>query len=107
MTIYVDPLVAFGWRLRGKTIKNCHLFTDGPIDELHALATRIGMQRSWFQISAGGVPHYDLAEGGRIAAIAEGAVEVDRHQAVAIWREIKKRAIDELDIPAFLRRGND
>jgi hypothetical protein len=85
VTVYVDPLVNNGWRLRGRGVRNCHLFTDGPIEELHAIAATIGMKREWFQGKAS-TPHYDLTPVRRAAAIEAGAVPVDRRQAVAIWR---------------------
>lgn len=60
----------------------CHLFADeADCPELHAFAARIGMRRSWFQGN-----HYDLTPGRRYAAVVAGAKEVDRAEAVAIWR---------------------
>ena len=50
----------------------CHLFAD-TLDELHAFAERIGLLRSWFQGD-----HYDLTPKRRAAAVAAGALEVDR-----------------------------
>ncbi len=86
MTVYVDPLGDFGWVLRGRPTQSCHLFTDTlELDELHRVAAAAGMKRSWFQDSKS-APHYDLTPSRRAAAIAAGAVEVDRHAAVAIWR---------------------
>ncbi len=52
MTIFVDPLMGHGLKLRGHTVHNCHLFSDTDVDELHAFAERIGMDRTWFPISA-------------------------------------------------------
>lgn len=54
MAIYVDQLRNWGWRLG----PSCHLFTDGPNEELHAFAARLGLKRAWFQKSTSG-PHYD------------------------------------------------
>jgi len=86
MTVYVDPLHAWGWRLRGRETPSCHMFTDTPeLDELHVLAARIGMKRTWFQPHRL-APHYDLTPSRRAAAVAAGAVEVDRRRAVEIWR---------------------
>jgi hypothetical protein len=89
MTIYVDPLMSNGWQLRGHAVQNCHLFTDGPLDELHSFAAQIGMKRAWFQDKS--TPHYDLTPTRRKLAVAIGAVEVDRRQAVAIWRAQRER----------------
>jgi hypothetical protein len=88
MTVYVDPLMSHGWILHGRSVKNCHMFTDGTLEELHAIAARIGMRRSSFQASAS-IPHYDLTPERRAAAVRAGAVEVDRRQAVTIWRALR------------------
>lgn len=69
---------------------SCHLTTDGPIDELHAFAARIGMKRAWFQ-TPDCVPHYDLTPMRRDAAIAAGAVFVPARQQ-ARERIEKRRA---------------
>lgn len=92
MTVYVDPLMNHGWMLRGHVTANCHMFTDQlNLSELHEMAKRIGMKLAWFQGEAS-VPHYDLTGSRREAAIAAGAVEVDRRQAVGIWRA--RRALE-------------
>lgn len=86
MTVYVDPLEDFGWVLRGRRVQSCHMFTDTvELDELHRVALAIGMKLSWFQDKKS-CPHYDLTPSRRAAAIAAGAVEMDRRGAVAIWR---------------------
>lgn len=86
MTVYVDDLAEYGWVLRGRQVPSCHLFTDtADLEELHAIAAKIGMQRRWFQDKRS-APHYDLTPSRRAAAVALGVVAVDRHQAVAIWR---------------------
>jgi len=98
VTIYVDPLMHNGWILRGRAIANCHLFTDElELDNLHAFARAIGMKRDWFQhkpLDIGSLPHYDLTPRRRAAAIAAGAVEVDRREAVRLWRA-RREAIAE------------
>ncbi len=87
MTIYVDPLLDHGWMLSGRMVKSCHMFTDSvELDELHALATRIGCRRTWFQ-NKNQTPHYDLTLSRRVDAIAAGAVPVTRRQAVELWRK--------------------
>lgn len=74
--IYVDPLMehnAFGHRYW------CHMGTDdhsgSGLEELHAIARRIGLRRSWFQDKPYH-PHYDVTASKRPAAIRAGAVEV-------------------------------
>ncbi|NOK05811.1 MULTISPECIES: DUF4031 domain-containing protein [Myxococcus] len=101
MTVYVDALVNYG--LRGKSAQvrrvfakgSCHLFTDSlDLTELHAVAARIGMRRAWFQTD-GDLPHYDLNGERRAAAVAAGAVEVDKYKTVEcirLHRAAKRRA---------------
>lgn len=87
MTIYVDALESWGWKLRGRTVRSCHMFTDSTdIEELHVFAERIGMRRSWFQPHRV-APHYDLTGTRRALAVRLGAVEVGRREASAIWRQ--------------------
>lgn len=86
MAIYVDPLMSWGWRLRGRIVKSCHLFTDEmDLGELHRIAAIIGMRRDWFQ-DAPSAPHYDLTPSRREHAVRLGAIEVSRARAVEIWR---------------------
>lgn len=87
MTVYVDVLMNHGWKLRGHPTKNCHMFTDGDIEELHEIAEAIGMKRSWFQDKH--IKHYDLHARRRQKAVELGAIEVSRREAVKIWRTIK------------------
>lgn len=95
MAIYVDHLESWGWQLRGRTVKSCHLFTDElDLAALHRMAADIGMKRAWFQDKPI-APHYDLVASRRAHAIELGAVEVDRHQAVAIWR-LRRQALAAL-----------
>lgn len=92
MTIYIDPLVNWGWVLRGREVESCHMFTDSvDLSELHHMALAIGMKRAWFQNKS--TPHYDLVASRRIKAIELGAVELDRDQAVAIWRARRGAAV--------------
>jgi hypothetical protein len=86
MTIYVDSLESWGWRIRGRTVQSCHMFTDSvDIEELHAFAEQVGMRRAWFQPHRV-APHYDLTSSRRTLAVKAGAVEVGRRDASEIWR---------------------
>lgn len=93
MTVYVDDLRAWGWVLYGRQVDSCHMTSDGlQLDELHAMAARIGLQRRWFQPGrAGRCPHYDLTASRREAAVAAGAVEISSKQLVLIQRERHQR----------------
>jgi hypothetical protein len=67
------------------------MFSD-DIEELHGLAERIGLKRSWFQLkpkpNGRGFPHYDLTGAKRAQALHAGAVSVERDEAVRLWREL-------------------
>lgn len=98
MSCYVDPLFvmqsrnAQAFRVGARSGHRwCHLFTDGPLEELHTLAAGIGMKRSWFQADAD-VGHYDLTPSKREAALGAGALEVDRRRAMEIWRATREAA---------------
>lgn len=70
MTVYVDQFPG-GW---GKWTGGGHLTTT-DIDELHAMAAKIGLKREWFQDKT--FPHYDCQRRIRGLAVAAGAVERD------------------------------
>lgn len=72
MTIYVDQLPSSGW---GKWNSGAHMLGN-DLDELHAMAKRIGLKRSWFQ-SQSTFAHYDLTASKRALAIGAGAVEIE------------------------------
>lgn len=98
MSVYVDPLMGCVPNPRWKWDKSCHLVAD-TLQELHAFAARLGLKRAWFQdfrrgAEPGqllGVQHYDLTEGKRAAAVAMGAVEIDRVRMVELMREQRAR----------------
>lgn len=76
MAIYVDPI--HDWGANGKW---CHMATDGDIQELHDMAQRIGLKRTWFQDHPLH-PHYDLRPSKRLMAVGRGAIEVTRVELV-------------------------
>lgn len=71
MTVYVDDMRApFGRMVM------CHMMGD-TLDELHAMADRIGVARRWFQgPPKHRFPHYDIALSKRVLAVQAGAEEV-------------------------------
>lgn len=81
--VYVDAPV---WPYRGMMM--CHMFAE-KVEDLHAMADRIGVQRRWFQ-NKPGFPHYDICKSKRALAVARGAVEVNRRQFVAIVDRLRK-----------------
>lgn len=70
MTVYVDRLPAKGW---GKWNSGAHML-GSDIDELHAMASQIGLKRAWFQDKSH--QHYDLTASKRALAVEAGAVEI-------------------------------
>lgn len=89
MAVYVDALMHYGAQsgfFKGKA--SCHMFAD-TLDELHEMAAKIGMKRSWFQ-DEGSLQHYDLVQSRRNLAIVYGAIEItDRKQLVTKWNELR------------------
>lgn len=96
MTIYVDTAMIPA-KVGRYDSRWCHLMS-GDLDptELHEFASRIGLLRSWFQPGfrlgsrTNTCPvgdHYDVTEGKRRAAVAAGAVELDRDGFIALMRK--------------------
>jgi hypothetical protein len=101
--IYVDALMNHGWILHGHATRSCHMFAgpEDPLEELHVFAERIGLKRRWFQEKS--TPHYDLTPARRRAAVAAGAVELDRKAAVRVWRA-RRGAVQTSAQPPHLER---
>jgi hypothetical protein len=81
MSIYVDTAM---FLLRERRM--CHMFSP-DLEELHAMAARIGIERRWFQdplTMRVSWPHYDIDEPRRLAAVGHGAIECDKYQTVAM-----------------------
>ena len=77
MSVYVDDAsIPYGRMLMS------HLVADS-LEELHAMADRIGVARRWFQRDAS-TPHYDVCRAKRALALRYGAVALDR-RAMAAW----------------------
>lgn len=87
MSVYVDPLINYGWKYGA----SCHLTAD-TVEELHVFAQSIGMKRGWFQLSAGKeIPHYDLTGSKRKLAVNKGAIELSRKEmSDKVWDFIKQ-----------------
>ena len=117
MTVYVDELRAHAVRedATAQTKRHfgggklsCHLTAGGldcaAMNELHALARRIGLRRAWFQ--NGSWPHYDLTAKRRGAAVAAGAVE-ETNRAGALRRTKVRAAYAEIQRAAATLLGED
>ncbi|MFT9382593.1 DUF4031 domain-containing protein [Gluconobacter sp. P5B12] len=88
MSVYVDIAIH---TMRGRWM--CHMFSP-DLGELHAMAARIGLKRSWFQdplTMRVSWPHYDIDVASRTIAIGFGAIACDRYQTVAMAAIIQRR----------------
>jgi hypothetical protein len=78
--VYVDaireyPEIAIKEPARRFGRRWSHMTSDTP-EELHAMADKLGLKRSWFQPHRRpGFQHYDLTPSKRARALALGAVE--------------------------------
>jgi hypothetical protein len=63
----------------------CHMLADTD-EELRAMADRIGMQQRWHQGD-----HFDIDADMRVRAVAHGACEITRREAVMVRRRFRTR----------------
>lgn len=68
-------------------MKMSHMIAD-TLDELHAMADRLGLRR-WFQNNSS-FPHYDVCLSKRAEAIELGATLLERREFVMKMREIRR-----------------
>lgn len=80
MAVYVD-----GAFLPYRRMLMCHMLAD-TIEELHAMADKIGIARRHFQEDSS-APHYDICKSKRALAVRHGAVEIDRQKLVQLIRQ--------------------
>lgn len=76
MAVVVDGLMDYGKR-NAEGTEWCHMMADS-LDELHAMAEKIGRKRCWFHRGN----HYDLTPSFRAKAIAAGAVALEGEEFV-------------------------
>lgn len=65
--------------------------SDHGLEELHAMADRLGLRRQWLHRHPG-IPHYDVPETKKREAIAHGAVEVTTRELILRCRRSRKGA---------------
>jgi hypothetical protein len=83
MSVYVGPsLYPFGRMIM------CHMVADS-LEELHAMADRVGIRRQWFQDTRH--PHYDISKGKRQLAILAGAMETDERGILEVSMTSRER----------------
>jgi hypothetical protein len=97
MSVYVDDLKVWPNARGIFRAGSCHMAAD-TLDELHAMALKIGMRRAWFQPGRGRHPHYDLVKSRRDKAVALGAKEVSGRDLIMLWRA-QREAASEVKSP--------
>jgi hypothetical protein len=85
MAVYVDDAVTL-WRGR----RWAHLMAD-TLQELHAMAARLGIPRHAFQDKTSGA-HYDVPTALRDDAIMLGAIAISRHRDRELLRSVIRNA---------------
>lgn len=85
MSVYVDDAV-HPWRGQ----RWAHLMAD-TLDELHAMAQRLGIPRRAFQNKTSGA-HYDVTTELREQAIGLGAIAISRHADRELLKAVIQRA---------------
>jgi hypothetical protein len=98
--VYVDDM-----RAKFGRMVMCHMTADSD-EELHAMATRLGMKREWHQKAGTYKSHYDVSLSKRALAIHFGAIEINRSQlgqmlkqkreAIAQEKENARRASEDM-----------
>lgn len=90
MSVYVDWPAEYsrepvGYVGRARTAKRWgHMIADTE-EELHVMASRIGLKRDWFQGN-----HYDLVPTRRAMAIRFGAIPLKRRAFVGVLRRVRE-----------------
>lgn len=80
MAVYVDKM-----KTPHRGMIMCHMIAD-DVEELHAMAARLGLKREWFQLSNRGVPHYDICQSKKALALRYGAQELGRRAYLEVAR---------------------
>lgn len=78
--VYVDDMQAGYGRM-----KMCHMVADTD-EELHAMASKIGVARRWHQKPGTPQSHYDICLSKRALAVSLGAKEITQRETVLIVR---------------------
>lgn len=83
MPVYVDNMKAAYGRM-----KMCHMVADS-VAELLEMADKICVNRKWFQLTS--QPHFDISLSKRALAVANGAIEVDRHGLYVVMKRYREK----------------
>ena len=79
------------WKMRGRNVKNCHMFSDTSTNELVDFAVKIGLKKQWLQKSRIGWIHFDLVKSKRIRAIEKGATVITNREMGKILLEFRRK----------------
>lgn len=91
MAVYVDDMRASYGRM-----VMCHMVAD-TLQELHAMADRIGVARRWYQgPPVTRMPHYDICMSKRALAVEAGALQIRWRDAPGIARSCLTQAHAEV-----------
>ena len=82
----------------------CHMIADS-LEELHAMADKIGIQRKWFQ-SNSRFPHYDICAAKRRLAVKEGAIESSLREMVTVMKRFRLQEIEQETLSGKAAREN-
>jgi hypothetical protein len=102
VTVYVDDV-----RHRYGRMIMCHMWAD-TLDELHAMADAIGIERRWSQCPPkASWEHYDVSLGKKAEALARGAVLTDMYGPLLHLARLRGDTEAETRILALRQRGQD
>ncbi len=93
MPVYVDDMYLYPMGRFGR-MKMSHMVAD-TIEELHAMADKIGVARKWVQkehLGKGWV-HYDIAMEKRTKAIEHGAIPITMKELAHMtyaWKQLRR-----------------
>ena len=85
MTVYVDDMEA-EFFVRGRRMIFCHMVADTS-DELHAMATTIGVAHRWLQYGGTRREHFDIVKSKRALAVKAGAKEITQRELALLLRD--------------------
>lgn len=91
MALYVDEMINNLWKIRGRIVKNCHMWSDKDTEELLNFAEKIGLKKRWLQTSRSGLIHFDLVESKREKAIQNGAIPLSNREAYEMRKNLRTK----------------
>lgn len=99
MTVYIDNMQA---SYRG--MKMCHMVAD-TLEELHDMATKLGLRRYFQEPPKASKPHYDVSLTKKREALTRGAIEGTRHDMVICSNKLLIEWIESSDATEEVKRS--